>query len=214
MPLSSPDSNGSSPNARRTTGRVIPASRSTDLLARSEQLTRDENTLQRVRRRHLHDIAHLRTEAQRRGYEEGLALAVEKTVRTLNDAQRVYRDSEQNLVDLVLTALERIIGDLQAEVVTPKIVLGALRELREDSGHIAIAVHPEMVDIVGEQLAAWRDESASSLELKIIGDDSLGLLDGRLDCGDSVIEAGLQVHLRGVRRALQEIVERADGHDA
>ena len=207
------DSNGSFLKARRRTGRVIPASRSTNLLARTEELARDENTLRRVRQRYLHDITHLRSEAQRRGYEEGLALAAERTMQTLHKAQRVYRDSEQNLVELVLTAVERIIGDLPADVVAPKIILNALRELREDTGHISIAVNPEMVDIVSEQLAAWKDESASSLVLKIIGDSSLGLLDGRLDCGDSVIEAGLPIHLRAVRRALRDVVEHTDDRD-
>jgi flagellar biosynthesis/type III secretory pathway protein FliH len=158
----------------------------------------------------LHEITQLRSEAQRRGYEEGLTLAAERTMRTLHKAQRVYRDSEQNMVELVLTALDKIIGDLPADIVAPKIILNALRELREDSGDITIAVNPEMVDIVGEQLAAWKDEATSSLVLRIVGDDSLGLLDGRLDCGDSVIEAGLPIHLRAVRRALQDIVERPD----
>jgi len=214
MSPSSLDSSGSILKAGRRTGRVLPASRSKDVLAGTEELTRDKDTLRRVRRRHLHEITHLRSEAQRCGYEEGLALAAEKTMRTLHKAQRVYRNSEQNMVELVLTALDKIIGDLPAGLIAPKIVLSALRELREDSGHITIAVNPEMVDIVGEQLAAWSDESASSLVLKVIGDNSLGLLDSRLDCGDSVIEAGLPIHLRAVRRALQDIVERADARDA
>lgn len=167
---------------------------------------KEEGNLRQARERYLHQIARLRSEAQRSGYEEGLALAARTTVWTQHKAQLVYRDAERNMVELMLTALEKIIGTLPAEEVTPKIALKVLGELRRKSGRITVHVHPEMVGVVTGHLDEWNDESATGLTVHAAGDAALGLLDCRLDCGENVIDAGLSVQLGAVRTALNEIV--------
>ncbi len=195
-------------------GRIIPVSCSKDVLSHAVERSGEESRLRQAREQYLQQITKLHSEARRSGYEEGLALAAQRTVRTLHMEQNVYRDAEQNMVKLVLTALEKIMGELPAEVVTPTIVLKAIRELREKAGHITVIVHPEMVGVVSGQLETWNRESATALTLHVVGDEAFGLLDSRLDCGDNVIDTGLSIQLAAVRRVLNEIVAQSDVDNA
>lgn len=214
MPLSAKISSDLMLNALPGSGRVIPAEQSNTSLSDTESARLAESSIRQARQQYLKQITVLRSQAQRDGYEDGLALAAQKMLQTLHATQSVYHDAEQDLVGLVQAALEKIAGDLPPKFLTPKLVLNTLRNLREPSGRISVAVHPEMTELVSEQLEAWNDEPATCLSLTVTGDETIGLLDCRLDCGDSVIEAGLAIQLRAVHRALQAIVERTDASAA
>lgn len=193
--------------------RVIPAARAKTLLRRTAMRDRADGKLRQVREQNLHEVTKLRGEAQRNGYEEGLALATQHMLWTRHEAQNVYRDAEKQMTELVMTTLERILGTLPQEVLTPKIVLKVVSELRQNCGDVTILVHPEMVTIVTEQLDVWNDGSATDLRFHIIGDEALGLLDCRMDCGENVIDAGLTIQLDAVRTVLNEIKLITDSHE-
>jgi flagellar biosynthesis/type III secretory pathway protein FliH len=193
-------------------GRIIPASKAKEVLARIERLTRDESRLRLTRQQYLQQITHLRREAQRDGYEQGLALASERTIHTLHKANSLYQDAETQMIDLVCLALEKIVGEISTEIVTPNIVQRALRDLQADVDNITIVVHSELAEVVRAQLETCNEEWTNALTYNIVVDDSMDLLDCRLDCGDSVVEAGLAVQLRAIRSALKTISE--PGNDA
>lgn len=192
------------------TGRIVRASNSTEILSRTKKLENDEVLRRHGRRQSLIEISRLHSEARRNGYEKGLELAAERTAQALQFVRELYRTAEQDIIDLVLATLEKIASDLPAKVLTPKIVLKALSEVRHSAEQVTISVHTDMVDLVNEQLHGWMENSENTTALNIVDDASLGLLDCRLDYGGCTVDAGLPVQIDALRRALQDSVTQSD----
>ncbi|MBQ9405882.1 MAG: HrpE/YscL family type III secretion apparatus protein [Desulfovibrio sp.] len=143
-------------------------------------------------------------ERKKQGYEDGVLEGqmqqAEKMLETGMQAVEYLEGLERQIVEVVTTAVRKIIGDLDDKERIVRVVRTALDQVRGRQ-HVVVRVCPEEEPQVREALASMLSSSAAS-SLEVVADQRMKPGDCTLESEMGVVEAGLGVQLKAIEKAL------------
>jgi type III secretion protein L len=142
-------------------------------------------------------------EAQRRGYQEGLAQgqaqAAAQTLQTVAAAIDYLGGIERQLAGIVMTAVRRIVGDCDDEKRAIAAVRNALHLLRRDQ-RVTLRVAPATAAALRRRLA---ELSADPALIDVVTDSRLAAQDCILESEAGIVDAGIEGQLNALQRFLE-----------
>lgn len=145
-------------------------------------------------------------ERRRQGYEDGLMEGrmeqSEKMLETAMQAVEYIEGVEGKLVDVVTSAVRKIIGELDDRECTVRVVRNALAAVRSQQ-RVLIRVSPDDKDSVRQALAAMISASPGAATfLDVTADPRMKPGDCILECELGVVDASLETQLKAIEHAL------------
>lgn len=145
-------------------------------------------------------------ERRRQGYEDGLMEGrmeqSEKMLETAMQAVEYIEGVEGKLVDVVTSAVRKIIGELDDRECTVRVVRNALAAVRSQQ-RVLIRVSPDDKDSVRQALAAMISSSPGAATfLDVTADPRMKPGDCILECELGVVDASLETQLKAIEHAL------------
>ncbi len=144
-------------------------------------------------------------EARRNGYEAGreeaAAEAIEMIARLRVDTERWTRSVENDVIDLVMRAVSKVIGEVDDLELVQRVSVAALSELR-DVGRVTLHVAPKDHAAVREHLAILQQAFPSVAIADVVPDPEVGQGGAILKSPIGSIDARLSTQLEALRRAL------------
>ena len=158
----------------------------------------------------LEQVATTTLSAAERGFVHGHIEAVEK-LRAYFDGLEAARESmNQDLVNLVSEAVEKIVRGLPQDVVTRGLIETALDEAQDALGRLVLRVHP----VRGDEAERWlREQSAiedGSRRVIVEVDATMGMDECVLETPAGRIDAGLQTQLEALKALFRQPALRAE----
>ncbi len=158
------------------------------------------------------EAAHVRAEAsahflaeKERGYQEGLeqgkAEMAQQVVATLGQSTIYFSKVEKTLVDVVMQALRRIVGEFEERERVERIVRQAL-ELLSNSSQVRLKVSPSQEEWLKTRVAALRGSFPRIQLLEVKSDTRLPPDGCILETEFGVIDATVETQLRAIEKAL------------
>ena len=159
----------------------------------------------------------IRTEAveafeaeKRRGFEEGRREGAEAAARVLAEtkfkADRHLAESDDQLVDLAMAIVQRVLGNLDARQLILKAVHHALTKQRQDRS-IVVHTSPEIVDQLRLQLDQSFDDSVRHL-VTVEADPKLDVGECRMATDVGFVELGVEAQLRALHEGMRQSLRR------
>ena len=147
--------------------------------------------------------AYLRCEKD--GYAEGMSRAAgdvaQRQLESIDRAIRWMREMEDDLTASVLQALEKLVGSLDIDDLTLRLIKKALQEYR-NLPDIRLHVAPSQVEAVEEALAGLYREIKPAQFLRIEADSRMQPGDCMLKSPLGTVDIGLSQQLEALRRQL------------
>ena len=145
-------------------------------------------------------------ERRRQGYEDGLMEGrmeqSEKMLETAMQAVEYIEGVEGKLVDVVTSAVRKIIGELDDRECTVRVVRNALNAVRSQQ-RVLIRVSPDDKDAVRTSLAAMISSAPNGATfLDVTADPRMKPGDCILECELGVVDASLETQLKAIEHAL------------
>lgn len=145
-----------------------------------------------------------------RGYRDGIEQAkaemAERVVETMSQSATYFSRLEEALVDLVVKATRRVIGELDAPERASRIVRQALELLRQEN-HVRIKVPPALRDALQARVNALLSEFPRIRFLDIESDPRLPEDGCVLETELGVIDASVETQLRAIEKALIKAIK-------
>lgn len=145
-----------------------------------------------------------------RGYRDGIEQAkaemAERVVETMSQSATYFSRLEEALVDLVVKATRRVIGELDAPERASRIVRQALELLRQEN-HVRIKVPPALRDALQARVNALLSEFPRIRFLDIEADPRLPEDGCVLETELGVIDASVETQLRAIEKALIKAIK-------
>ena len=143
-----------------------------------------------------------------RGYEEGREAARLETARQMIDAvSRVvdYLGSvEQDMVDIVARALERILGEIGDKELVVRVVKNALAAVRNEK-HLTLRVAPDQVATVKARMNEILSLYPIVVDVQVVGDGRLRATGCILESEIGVIDASLDGQIAALKKSFETI---------
>lgn len=145
-----------------------------------------------------------------RGYRDGIEQAkaemAERVVETMSQSATYFSRLEEALVDLVVKATRRVIGELDAPERASRIVRQALELLRQEN-HVRIKVPPALRDALQARVNTLLSEFPRIRFLDIEADPRLPEDGCVLETELGVIDASVETQLRAIEKALIKAIK-------
>nr|WP_279007637.1 HrpE/YscL family type III secretion apparatus protein [Aeromonas jandaei] len=126
--------------------------------------------------------------------------------------QQYYRTVEQQMSEVVLQAVRKILHDYDQVALTLKVVREAL-SLVSNQKQVTVRVNPEQVQAVRDQIARVHKDFPEIGYLEISADARLDQGGCILETEVGIIDASLDGQLDALSRAMAVTLERADVHE-
>lgn|SRR5690606_20606489 len=145
-----------------------------------------------------------------RGYRDGIEQAkaemAERVVETMSQSATYFSRLEEALVDLVVKATRRVIGELDAPERASRVVRQALELLRQEN-HVRIKVPPALRDALQARVNTLLSEFPRIRFLDIEADPRLPEDGCVLETELGVIDASVETQLRAIEKALIKAIK-------
>jgi flagellar biosynthesis/type III secretory pathway protein FliH len=189
-------------------GRVVPE----PVVSASEQAARILAEVDAEAARRRATLGALEEEARRRGHAEGLAAGREAALAEMTDvlvaaradAEEVRRSSRDAAAKLGRRMAEKIVGrtlELHPTLLA-EMAAAALAASRVRSGPVVLRVHPEDVAIVEQERPRLVARLAASVELRMVGDATVGRHGCVVESPTGRLDARLEAQLDALEGAL------------
>ncbi|CAJ1920786.1 HrpE/YscL family type III secretion apparatus protein [Aeromonas jandaei] len=126
--------------------------------------------------------------------------------------QQYYRTVEQQMSEVVLQAVRKILHDYDQVALTLKVVREAL-SLVSNQKQVTVRVNPEQLQAVRDQIARVHKDFPEIGYLEISADARLDQGGCILETEVGIIDASLDGQLEALSRAMAVTLERADVHE-
>ncbi len=171
-----------------------------------EQLLTYEQLLQRLEQRYQHReqaVASAMAKSVKRGFDQGqqqaAKIATEQMLMFNQRMQETLVQLEKELVDLVLSALRKVLRDLDREEQVRQAVLSGL-ELVRGSHKLVVRVNPQVQAAVAEQMDNTVHRFTS---LEVVGDPQVSGTNCILESDIGIVNAGLDQQIKIIEQALR-----------
>ena len=144
-------------------------------------------------------------ERKKQGYEDGVLdgqmQQAEKMLETGMQAVEYLEGLEHQIVEVVTTAVRKIVGELDDNERIVRVVRTALEQVRGRQ-RVVVRVCPEEEPQVREALAPMLVKSSASSGIELVADQRMKAGDCMLESEMGVVDAGLDVQLKAIEHAL------------
>ena len=144
-------------------------------------------------------------ERKKQGYEDGVLdgqmQQAEKMLETGMQAVEYLEGLERQIVEVVTTAVRKIVGELDDNERIVRVVRTALEQVRGRQ-RVVVRVCPEEEPQVREALAPMLAKNAASSGIELVADQRMKAGDCMLESEMGVVDAGLEVQLKAIEHAL------------
>ena len=165
------------------------------------------------------DAARIREEAKaafeeekKRGYEKGLADGkMEITMQKLDllDSSVAFMEGvEQKMADVVMKALKSFVVEVGDREMVVNIVRKTLNAVIRTQRHVTLKVAPEMVGVVKERVASFRQDYPTVETFDVIEDSRLKGSACILETEAGVADASVETQLAAIEKSLQRHIAR------
>jgi type III secretion protein L len=147
-------------------------------------------------------------EEKKKGFDAGAEngkkeMAAKLMEITVKNAKR-YTDLEKVIVDIVMRAMRRIVGEMNDGDVVSRIVKNSLQTVRNNE-KVIIRVHPDQAQTTRSGIAEIQAGSSSSLPIiEIVADGRLGMNSCLIETDVGVIDASLEVQMSAIRKVFEK----------
>ncbi|MFO1058417.1 MAG: HrpE/YscL family type III secretion apparatus protein [Dongiaceae bacterium] len=142
---------------------------------------------------------------KRRGYEEGTAQAKLEAAERMMDAVAgtldYFTKVEETMVELVIGAVDRVIGELEDRELVRRVVKNALSVVRSQK-QVTVRVAPDQAAAVKEQLNDILKPYPSIGMVDIVADGRLSRGGCILESDIGSVDASVEIQLEAIRRAI------------
>ena len=149
------------------------------------------------------------------GWQAGMEQARQEQAvlihQTQLQCQGYYRTVEQQMSEVVLQAVRKILHDYDQVALTLKVVREAL-SLVSNQKQVTVRVHPEQVQAVRDQIAKVHKDFPEIGYLEISADARLDQGGCILETEVGIIDASLDGQLEALSRAISTTLERVGAH--
>lgn len=135
------------------------------------------------------------------GFERGKAEMAEQVVATVSQSAQYLAQLEGTLVDVVMKALRRILGECDERERTERVVRTALELLRQQH-QVRIKLPPAQLELLRDRLSALQAAFPRIHSLEVMADPRLPADGCVLETELGVIDASLETQLRAIEKAL------------
>ena len=150
---------------------------------------------------------------KKRGFEQGIAEArMEEAERMLDNVSRMvnyFEKVETNIVDLVTTAVGKVIGELDDHDVIFRIVRNALAAVRTQN-QVTVRLNPSECEAVKEKLNDLLTLYPAISYLSVEPDIRLSSGDCILETDIGTVEAGIDTQLQAIRNSFERVLGSQD----
>ena len=165
------------------------------------------------------DAARIREEAKvafeeekKRGYDKGLAdgkmeIAMQK-LDLLDSSVAFMEGVEQKMADVVMKALKSFVVEVGDREMVVNIVRKTLNAVIRTQRHVTLKVAPEMVGVVKERVAAFRQDYPTVETFDVIEDSRLKGSACILETEAGVADASVETQLAAIEKSLQRHIAR------
>jgi flagellar assembly protein FliH len=182
-----------------TSARVIPASWVSELEEIAGVVLSATQRIQDAETQCHENLASTLQTAWTRGYALGHAEALQKLRDYFEELDMIRQSVNQDLVSLVLEAVNKIVRGLPPQLVTESLVESALDEAQDQRGRLVLRVHPTRAD----DAERWLREQAADMHqpprVMVEVDASMGVDDCMLETPAGRIDAGLKTQLEALK---------------
>ena len=189
----------------RPRGRVIPAEEIRAWQSGHSFMQAAAREAERLRE----DAVQAFEDAKKRGFEEGRKEGAEAASRLLAEttlrADRHLAGADQQIVDLALAVVRRVLGDFDVGQLTRNAVRHALARQRH-SQHLTLHVAPDMIDELRAELDASFEAGIRHL-ITVEPDPRVERGQCRLASEVGFVDLGIEAQLEAIRRGLSESLE-------
>ena len=144
-------------------------------------------------------------ERKKQGYEDGVLdgqmQQAEKMLETGMQAVEYLEGLERQIVEVVTTAVRKIVGELDDKERIVRVVRTALEQVRGRQ-RVLVRVCPEEEPHVREALAPMLARSSAANGIELVADQRMKAGDCMLESEMGVVDAGLEVQLKAIEHAL------------
>lgn len=173
-----------------------------------------EDLRARQRKREIErDAAQIFEEAKAAGYAAGREAAAAEAVQNLAalklDTDRWRRSIEAEMIEVVMRAVTRVIGEIDDLELVQRVTAAAVAELR-DVGRIALHVAPADQRAVREHLSVLTQAFPGVEIVDVVADPTVGRGGAVLKSALGSIDARIETQLTGLRAALSAAFAPAD----
>jgi type III secretion protein L len=152
-------------------------------------------------------------EAMQKGYQAGLASAqhdyATKINRDLIDGAQIIDRVEYSLVDMLVSSLKAILGDMGPDRTLQGIATNALRKAGR-AQFAKLRVHPDRVEGVQNVVQSAKEEFDGFEWIEIVADSSLHPEDCLLQTPAGILDFSLATQLRALEESLYARIRSAD----
>ena len=165
------------------------------------------------------DAARIREEAKvafeeekKRGYDKGIAdgkmeIAMQK-LDLLDSSVAFMEGVEQKMADVVMKALKSFVVEVGDKEMVVNIVRKTLNAVIRTQRHVTLKVAPEMVGVVKERVAAFRQDYPTVETFDVIEDSRLKGSACILETEAGVADASVETQLAAIEKSLQRHIAR------
>ena len=165
------------------------------------------------------DAARIREEAKaafeeekKRGYDKGLAdgkmeIAMQK-LDLLDSSVAFMEGGEQKMADVVMKALKSFVVEVGDREMVVNIVRKTLNAVIRTQRHVTLKVAPEMVGVVKERVASFRQDYPTVETFDVIEDSRLKGSACILETEAGVADASVETQLAAIEKSLQRHIAR------
>ncbi len=165
------------------------------------------------------DAARIREEAKvafeeekKRGYDKGIAdgkmeIAMQK-LDLLDSSVAFMEGVEQKMADVVMKALKSFVVEVGDREMVVNIVRKTLNAVIRTQRHVTLKVAPEMVGVVKDRVAAFRQDYPTVETFDVIEDSRLKGSACILETEAGVADASVETQLAAIEKSLQRHIAR------
>lgn len=182
-------------------GPVLKRDQYAEVLEAGRLIALAEEEARMIREKALQEAEEMRQAGYAKGLEEGREEIAEHIVATMGQSAAYFSKVENVLVDVVMRALRRMLGEFDRSELVENVVKQALQTLRNE-GHVVVRVPPEQAEGLRGRLDSLLASSPRVQFLQVLPDPRLPDDGCVLETEIGVVDASLETQLRAIEKAL------------
>lgn len=141
-----------------------------------------------------------------KGEEEGKAKMAAHMLETINKGIHSLETFEQQVIDIVMKALTRILGEMDDKERITRVVRQSLSLVRNQK-RVALKVNPADARILEEQVAEILKSFPGIGYIDVIADNRIEVGSCMLETDIGVVDARLDVQIEAIRKSLMKSIQ-------
>ena len=187
--------------------KILKAGEYQDYLAAEKVMEKARAEAERILKEAKGEYESEKEKGYRAGLTEGKINISQQMMDTVNRTVDYLASVEEKVIDIVMTALRKIIGEMDDRELIRKVVSNALSVVR-DQKEVTLRVSPKEVETVKKDLNTIIADFPAIGFIDVVGDQRMNPGGCILETEIGDVDASVDVQLEAIKRSLTEKLER------